>query len=45
MEILNCTFVFYSDSIKVKYKPQNSRMEKKLVSLLKKGEVFLKDDK
>ena len=26
-------------------KPQNSRMEKKLVSLLKKEEMFLKGDK
>ena len=27
------------------FQPQNSRIEKKLVSLLKKGEVFLKEDK
>ena len=42
MEILNCTFVFYSDSIKVKFKPQNSRMEKKLVLSAEKREIFLK---
>ena len=27
------------------FQPQNSRIEKKLVSLLKKGEVFLKEGK
>ena len=45
MEILNCTFVFYSDSIKVKFKPQNSRMEKKEVLSADKEEMFLKEDK
>ena len=44
MEILNCTFVFYSDSIKVKFKPQNSRMEKKLALSAEKGEMLLKED-
>lgn len=43
MEILNCTFVFYSDSIKVKFKPQNSRMEKKLALSAEKEEMFLKE--
>lgn len=45
MEILNCTFVFYSDSIKVKFKPQNSRMEKKLALSAEKGEMLLQKDK
>ena len=45
MEILNCTFVFYSDSIKVKFKPQNSRMEKKLVISAEKEEMLLKKGK
>ena len=45
MEILNCTFVFYSDSIKVKFKPQNSRMEKKLALSAEKEEMFLKEGK
>ena len=45
MEILNCTFVFYSDSIKVKFKPQNSRMEKKLALSADKEEILLKEDK
>ena len=45
MEILNCTFVFYSDSIKVKFKPQNSRIEKMLVLSAEKEEMLLKGGK